>query len=402
MGTKVARPSGLDRALSCAALGIATAGLVLLRPSATLGVRLAECAVVTAVVAATLTITTRRGLVRTSAWGAVVVGFAGAVAMATLLGDAVVSARSVIGAVASTVGLAAALTLTGSGVAALWRSVRPRRRWLAVPVALVLLQLVAQPTVVGVLASARHPIPAPDLTPASRGLAFEDVRLTTSDGVTLGAWHVPADGDAAIVLLHGAGTTRVSTLAHAEVLHGCGYGVLMVDARGRGDSGGLPMELGWFGEQDVRAGVDALAQRYERVGLVGLSMGGEQALTAAAHDERVRVVVAEGVGVRTAADVPDPGALERFVTAIGTGIADVLSAAHPPEPLRDAVGRLAPRPVLLIAGEGEQREAEWLREAAPDAVVVEHRPGVPHTGALARDPSWWRTTVCGALDGAVR
>lgn len=138
MGTEVARPSGLDRALSCAALGIATAGLVLLRPSATLGVRLAECAVVTAVLAATLTITTRRGLVRTSAWGAVVVGFAGAVAMATLLGDAVVSARSVIGAVASTVGLAAALTLTGSGVAALCRSTRPRRRWLAVPVALVL------------------------------------------------------------------------------------------------------------------------------------------------------------------------------------------------------------------------------------------------------------------------
>src|SRR5690606_12956850 len=101
---------------------------------------------------------------------------------------------------------------------------------------------------------------------------------------------------------HGAGTARVSTLANAEVLHGCGYGVLMVDARGRGDSGGLPMELGWFGEQDVRAGVDALAQRYERIGLVGLSMGGEQALTAAAHDERVRVAVAAGVGVRTAAD----------------------------------------------------------------------------------------------------
>src|SRR5690606_25768135 len=117
-----------------------------------------------------------------------VVGFGGAVAMATLLGDAALAARSWIGALAGGVGLVAALALAWSGAAALWRAARPRSRWLAIPVALVLLQLVAQPMVVGVLASARHTIPATGLTPASRGLPFEDVRLTTSDGVSLAAW----------------------------------------------------------------------------------------------------------------------------------------------------------------------------------------------------------------------
>ena len=147
--------------------------------------------------------------------------------------------------------------------------------------------------------------------------------------------------------------------------------------------------------------MDALADRYEAIGLVGLSMGGEQALTEAAGDERVLAVVGEGVGLRTAADVAPGNPLERFVTGIGTGIADLLSSASPPQPLRDAVGQIAPRPVLLVAGSGEERQVEWYRSVAPDWVSVEHLPQVPHTGALAHDPDWWRDTVCGALDAAL-
>jgi len=405
MGTGVTRPSpqGSARSLCCAALGIAAAGLVLLRPSDTLGSRLGVCVFATVTAAVVFAALNRLGRELTGAWLALVLGFGASIAMGTLLGDAAFAAHSWIGAVAAAVGLLATLMLTGSGAAALWRAARPRWRWIGTPVlALVLLQLVAQPMVVGVLASAREPLRATGLTPASRGLEFEDLRLRTSDGVELAAWHVRAEGKAAVVLLHGAGETRSARLAHAEVLHGCGFGVLLLDARGRGDSGGLPMELGWFGEQDVRAGVDALAERYEAIGLVGLSMGGEQALTEAAGDARVRVVVGEGVGLRTAEDVAPGNGLERFVTAIGTGIADVLSSASPPQPLRDAVRQVAPRPVLLIAGTGEERQVEWYRSAAPDEVTVELLPEVPHTGALAHAPDWWRDTVCGALDAALR
>src|SRR5690606_21962320 len=157
---------------------------------------------------------------------------------------------------------------------------------------LVLAQLVVQPVLVGVIASARQPVPAAGRTPADLGLVHEDLSLVTEDGVALAAWYLPAADGAAVVLLHGAGATRAATLRHAQVLAGCGYGVLMLDARGHGDSAGLPMDLGWFGEQDVRAAVDALVAQpdVEAIGLVGLSMGGEQALTEAAGDPRVRVV----------------------------------------------------------------------------------------------------------------
>ena len=58
------------------------------------------------------------------------------------------------------------------------------------------------------------------------------------------------------------------------------------------------MDLGWWGEVDVPAAVTFLAAREEiddaRIGVVGLSMGGEQAIGALAVDPRIRVVVAEG------------------------------------------------------------------------------------------------------------
>ena len=44
------------------------------------------------------------------------------------------------------------------------------------------------------------------VTPASIGLAFDDVRLQTEDGVTIAGWYVPADENSNVVLFfHGNG-----------------------------------------------------------------------------------------------------------------------------------------------------------------------------------------------------
>src|SRR4030042_610707 len=47
-------------------------------------------------------------------------------------------------------------------------------------------------------------------TPADRGLAFEEAAFTTDDGATLSGWYVPSVNRAAVLLLHGAGSTRAS------------------------------------------------------------------------------------------------------------------------------------------------------------------------------------------------
>ncbi len=83
------------------------------------------------------------------------------------------------------------------------------------------------------------------------------------------------------------------------MLAGHGYGVLMLDQRGHGGSDGHGMIWGWWGELDVAAGVDFLAEQPDvldgRIGAIGMSVGGEQVIAAAGVDPRINAVVAEGV-----------------------------------------------------------------------------------------------------------
>jgi dienelactone hydrolase len=140
---------------------------------------------------------------------------------------------------------------------------------------------------------------------AARGLTYRDVTFAASDGVRLSAWYVPSTNHAAVVAVPGSGSTRTGTLDQAAVLAGHGYGVLMADPRGQGRSGGRAMDAGWYGDRDIGAAVTFLQHQPgvdpNRVGVLGLSMGGEEAIGATANPA-IRAVVAEGATHRTAAD----------------------------------------------------------------------------------------------------
>lgn len=82
------------------------------------------------------------------------------------------------------------------------------------------------------------PRPALGETPEQRRMAAETVSFTTKDGVEIAAWCLPSDNGAAVVLRHGAGSTRSNVLDEAKVIARHGYGVLMTDAQGHGESAG--------------------------------------------------------------------------------------------------------------------------------------------------------------------
>ena len=85
-------------------------------------------------------------------------------------------------------------------------------------------------------------------------------------------------------MLHGAGSTRSAVLGHAVVLARHGYSVLLFDARGHGRSAGRAMDFGWYGDEDVGGAVTFLAAQpgISTIAAVGMSMGGEEAIGAAA------------------------------------------------------------------------------------------------------------------------
>jgi dienelactone hydrolase len=170
------------------------------------------------------------------------------------------------------------------------------------------------------------------------------------------------------------------------------------------------MDFGWYGHVDIAAAVSLLVNQPavdpDRVGVMGLSMGGEEALGAAAADPRIKAVVAEGATARSERDkqwLADlyglRGRVQLGLEWLQYSLTDLLTSASKPAGLADAV-TVAGRPVLLItAGSApdEGHAAEHLRERSPTRVSTWTVPGAAHTQSLAVDPQRWETTVVGFL-----
>ncbi len=392
-------------ATATAAVGLAVIGAAAGSPLA----RSVRVGVVALVAAGTVGVLMRPGRRATS--GAVLV----VAAIAATIGGTVGARHAAVTgwSVRPVAGLAALAAALVVAVVVAVELVRGARRWwklTAVPVAFLLVGFVVMPVAVALVATAGPPARLGSATPADRGMDFVEVTFPTADGVTLSGWYVPSRTGAAVVLLHGASSTRTAVLDHAVVLHRAGYGVLLFDARGHGRSGGRPMDLGWYGQLDTVAAVDLLTRTDgvdpTRIAVVGMSMGGEQAITAAAADPRIAAVVAEGAENRTFEDRDDwlPGGVngwvQRAIDRVTFALIDVLTPARPPISLREAAARIAPRPILLIAGRGEERAARSIRQGAPAHVEI-WESGTGHTEALTRFPEEWQARVVGFLDRAV-
>src|SRR5918997_965492 len=128
---------------------------------------------------------------------------------------------------------------------------------------------------------------APWATPASVGLGYEHVEVSSTDGIRLRSWWVPAeDSSRAVVLVPGWGGYKFEDhlLQTLLVYHDAGFGVLMLDLRAQGESNGTRRTLGYREVRDVRGALAWLQQqgyRLDQIVLHGWSMGGATALRAA-------------------------------------------------------------------------------------------------------------------------
>ena len=195
--------------------------------------------------------------------------------------------------------VAAGLLLLGIGSATLWRSRRRdggrtwryvRRSLLAAAAAVVVILLLFPISLAYVVThTARAEVPRADL-----GTPYEKVEFTTSDGLLLKGWYIPSRNRAAVIAFPG----RSGPQKHARMLARHGYGVLLFDRRGEGESEGDPNVFGWGGERDLLAAAAYLRSRPDvdraRIGAIGLSVGGEMLIHAAARSDAFAAIVTEG------------------------------------------------------------------------------------------------------------
>ena len=178
------------------------------------------------------------------------------------------------------------------------------RRWLVGSAGALLLVAAAIVLTVGWIGSERAIHRAYDrepTTPADYPFAAvtEDVRFPSRDGTSLAAWFVPTAerGRPAVLLVHGYGRSRNELLPHAAYLNRAGYNVLLIDFRGRGESGGDAITLGAHEPLDVLGAIDYLSSRTDidtsRLAVQGVSLGASSALLALPEEPRLKVAVIE-------------------------------------------------------------------------------------------------------------
>jgi hypothetical protein len=301
----------------------------------------------------------------------------------------------------------AALCLLGAAV--LWRSRRRTgRAWLRRALiaigAVLAVYWILLPFAIAYVATHN---PREAVEPADLGRPYEEVSLETSDGLRLAGWYVPSENGAAVLVFPG----RSGTVEEARMLAERGYGVLLLDRRGQGESEGDPNAFGWGGTEDVAAAIDWLKERPDveegRVGGLGLSVGGELLLQAAAEGVEVGAVVSEGAGTRSIREdlIRGPAGWPSLPTAATlTAATALLSWDAPPPPLEELVGRITPTPILLVyAGHGQGGEdlSPDYFAAAGDPKELWEIPEAGHTGGLAARPQEYEERVVGFLDRAL-
>lgn len=245
------------------------------------------------------------------------------------------------------------------------------------------------------------------LDDANLGAAKQSVTIPVTDSLELSGWYVRPRNGATVIALHGTGSNRLGVERHSRLLVRHGYGVLALDLRGHGESDGRSTSAPWTMDEDVSAVLTWLRARDEvdpqRIGLVGVSMGGEVAVRVAASERAIRATVAEGLN-GGAADARDAG--HSWLSLVQLGMLSAVSALLIGEGTgsdAELVEQIAPRPVLLIsAGEGpEATTNRYLLQRAGRSAQLWNLPDAPHAAAIRTEPREYERRVIGFLDRAL-
>jgi uncharacterized protein len=251
---------------------------------------------------------------------------------------------------------------------------------------------------------------------ATLNLAYQDVRFPSRSGdAQIAGWFIPREASKrAIVLVHGKDCSRTSEFYgefpdFAAALNRGDFSVLMIDLRGHGQSSDAHFSFGLNERRDVEGAVDWLkAQGFQpgSIGALGVSLGAASSIGATADDSDLGALV-EDSGFASicpiiqshwsnAGGLPDmffPLTLTMVQFKFGYDIC----ASRPV----DEIGRIAPRPVLIIHSTSDVlvpiANATQLKAAAPFAetwIVT----GPEHARIYNSDPATYNQKVIDFFD----
>jgi fermentation-respiration switch protein FrsA (DUF1100 family) len=254
----------------------------------------------------------------------------------------------------------------------------------------------------------------------------ERVSFQTEDGLTLKGCYLRAGGQRRGVILFGLefGSNCWSCRAYCDHLLEAGYDVFAFESRNQGDSdrqeGYDPLQ--WVTAYEVADAKAALAYVKSRsdadprgVGFFGISKGAGAMLLAAAADPYVRCFITDGMFATLSTTTPYmrqwfkiyntyfpvqfvPEWYVSYAARIGLRQIEQQRGCQFP-PLEEAMPKLAPRPLLMIHGEGDSYikpdMARSLFERAGEPKEFWLVPGAKHNQGLHVAGDEYRRRVLG-------
>ncbi len=231
-------------------------------------------------------------------------------------------------------------------------------------------------------------------TPFELNLPAEEVTFPPLQGDhRVSGWYIPhAEATATVLVCPGYRGRRSDVLGMSGQLWKAGYNVLAFEYYGHGTVVGKPVTLGYREMNDFLGAVAYAKQRSPeaRLGAVGYSMGASIAIMAAARTPEIEALVADsGFATHKSAieyavrrTIHVPFALFDWFTDF---LLWLRAGYHfnQVEPLRD-IGRIAPRPVLIIHGLKDTmvnpEDAKLLYAAAHEPKELWLEPDADHCG----------------------
>jgi uncharacterized protein len=230
-------------------------------------------------------------------------------------------------------------------------------------------------------------------------ISYQEIELTTADGIDLAAWYTPPQNGAIILVAHGYNSSRPEDIY--VMLAKNGYGVLAWDFRAHGQSGGETCSLGYYEQLDVEAALAyALSQPDgKHIGAWGGSMGGATIILSAAKHPEIEALVSDSA-FPSLEDVMRLNApikiMQPFVLFFGKWLSGAeLDQVRPVE----EIAKISPRAIFIIdgwAGSAIAMNSPYrLFDAAGEPKQLWVEDGVPHLGTYGNDPIEYEKQVIG-------
>jgi alpha-beta hydrolase superfamily lysophospholipase len=200
-------------------------------------------------------------------------------------------------------------------------------------------------------------------------------------------------------------------LERARVLHEHGYATILIDLQAHGESSGDAITAGHLEKHDVRAAVEFARREhpFERIGVIGVSLGGAAAVLASPLDidalviESVYPNIADAILNRVAAklgpfsSIPASLLLIQLKPRFGISPSELRPIDRMP---------LVGCPVCVASGTADRHttvtETEQLFAAAPEPKELWLVDGAAHVDLFRIDPVHYGQKVIGFLDRHLR